>query len=263
MTSLDDLRPTRRQLLVGTAAAAAASRLAAKASATVDAVAFDAFVLFDPQAIRDRALALAGPKTAAFVAAASSKLFAYTWFYTSAGRYRGFEELAGDAFQFAAATNGISLSPADLRALTQAYSDLRLWPDVADGIARLRRAGRRLVVLSNMPEDLIAANLARGGVGGDFEHLLSTDRVSRYKPAPEAYRLGTAILKLPAERIAFAASAGWDAAGATWFGYPTVWVNRTGAPAEQANFPPRLVSPGMDGVLRLSGLEPLRGASTL
>jgi 2-haloacid dehalogenase len=256
MTSFEDLRPTRRQLLVGTAAAAAASRLAAKTSGKIEAIAFDALVLFDPQTIRDRALPLAGPKTAAFVAAASSRLFAYTWFYTSAGRYRGFEELAGDAFQFAAATNGIALSAADLRGLTHAYSELGLWPDVADGIARLHGAGRRLVVLSNMPEQLIATNLARGGVGGAFEHLLSTDRVNRYKPAPEAYRLGTSILGLPAERIAFAASAGWDAAGATWFGYPTVWVNRAGAPAEQANIPPQLVSRGMEGVLRLAGLEP-------
>ena len=256
MTGFDQVRPTRRQLLVGTAAAAAAGRLAAKPSGAVGAVAFDAFVLFDPIAIRERALPLAGAKTPAFLAAAASRLFAYTWFYTSAGRYRGFEELAGDAFQFAAATNGISMSGADVRELTAAYSDLRLWPDVADGIERLRSAGRRLIVLSNMPEQAIAANLSRGGIGAAFEHLLSTDRVNRYKPAPEAYRLGTATLGLPAERIAFAASAGWDAAGATWFGYPSVWVNRTGVPAEKANIPPRLVSSGMEGVLRLARVDP-------
>jgi len=31
---------------------------------------------------------------------------------------------------------------------------------------------------------------------------------------------------LKKEEIAFAAFAGWDAAGAKWFGYPTFWVNR-------------------------------------
>jgi 2-haloacid dehalogenase len=35
------------------------------------------------------------------------------------------------------------------------------------------------------------------------------------------------------EQILFVAFAGWDAAGAKWFGYPTFWLNRAGAPSEQ------------------------------
>jgi len=35
------------------------------------------------------------------------------------------------------------------------------------------------------------------------------------------------------EEIAFAAFGGWDAMGAKWFGYPTFWVNRAHAPAEE------------------------------
>jgi 2-haloacid dehalogenase len=34
-------------------------------------------------------------------------------------------------------------------------------------------------------------------------------------------------------RAVFVPSSGWDAAGAKWFGYPTFWVNRTAAPAEE------------------------------
>jgi 2-haloacid dehalogenase len=37
---------------------------------------------------------------------------------------------------------------------------------------------------------------------------------------------------LPKERIAFGAFAGWDVAGAEWFGYPTFWNNRQSAPPE-------------------------------
>ncbi len=33
--------------------------------------------------------------------------------------------------------------------------------------------------------------------------------------------------------IAFAAFAGWDVAGAKWFGYPAVWVNRLQLPLEK------------------------------
>jgi len=31
----------------------------------------------------------------------------------------------------------------------------------------------------------------------------------------------------------FAGFGGWDAAGAKWFGYPTVWINRLNAPLEE------------------------------
>ena len=60
----------------------------------------------------------------------------------------------------------------------------------------------------------------------------STDAVATFKPDPRAYRLGTEALREPKERILFAAFAGWDVAGAKWFGYPTFWVNRAAAPAE-------------------------------
>ena len=38
---------------------------------------------------------------------------------------------------------------------------------------------------------------------------------------------------LKKEEIAFAAFAGWDAAGAKWFGYPTFWVKRVQAVPEE------------------------------
>ncbi len=34
------------------------------------------------------------------------------------------------------------------------------------------------------------------------------------------------------------AFAGWDAAGAKWFGYPTFWVNRAGASREELDIVP-------------------------
>ena len=43
-----------------------------------------------------------------------------------------------------------------------------------------------------------------------------------------------------------------DAAGATWFGYRTAWINRSRALPEQAHARPVIVSEGMDGVLALT-----------
>ena len=47
--------------------------------------------------------------------------------------------------------------------------------------------------------------------------------------------------RLPREEILFAAFAGWDAAGAKWFGYPTFWVNRLNVPAEELGVTPDAV----------------------
>ena len=44
--------------------------------------------------------------------------------------------------------------------------------------------------------------------------------------------------KLKREEILFAAFAGWDAAGAKWFGYPTFWVNRLNLPGEELGVTP-------------------------
>ena len=49
----------------------------------------------------------------------------------------------------------------------------------------------------------------------------------------EAYRMAIRSFGLRKEEIAFAAFAGWDAAGAKWFGYPTFWVNRGQAVQEE------------------------------
>ncbi len=45
--------------------------------------------------------------------------------------------------------------------------------------------------------------------------------------------MGIDALRLAREEILFVAFAGWDAAGAKSFGYPTFWVNRLGLPQEE------------------------------
>ena len=45
--------------------------------------------------------------------------------------------------------------------------------------------------------------------------------------------MGVDAFRLRRREILFAAFAGWDAAGAKAFGYPTFWVNRQKQPAEE------------------------------
>jgi 2-haloacid dehalogenase len=88
---------------------------------------------------------------------------------------------------------------------------------------------------------MLRANMRRVNIEHFFEAALSTDRVRAFKPAPEAYRLGVEAFGLRKEEVAFAAFAAWDAAGASWFGYPTAWVNRLGQRADTFGASPTVV----------------------
>ena len=43
---------------------------------------------------------------------------------------------------------------------------------------------------------------------------------------------------MPAAQIAFVSCNAWDALGATWFGYQTLWVNRYHLPFEELGTQP-------------------------
>ena len=53
-----------------------------------------------------------------------------------------------------------------------------------------------------------------------------------------AYQLAIEKLKLRKEEILFVPFTGWDMAGATWFGYPTFWLNRLNTPHEELDAKP-------------------------
>ena len=54
---------------------------------------------------------------------------------------------------------------------------------------------------------------------------------------------------MPARDILFVSSNGWDAVGATWFGYTTLWVNRGGLPLEALDTSPTRIGDNLRDVL--------------
>ena len=82
-----------------------------------------------------------------------------------------------------------------------------------------------------------------------FEQVLTTDEVKQFKPAPRAYQMVVDALGLKRESIAFAAFAGWDASGAKWFGFPTVWVNRLNSTIEELNVSPDFTCRDLAGLV--------------
>lgn len=233
---------TTRRRLISLAATAPAAAALGGASAwgqtrDVKAMAFDAFALFDPRPVFARARALVPARGDALRELWFQKLFAYTWLRSTAQRYVGFADVIAESLDFAARGVGVTLSASDRDDLLASFWNLPAWPDADVHLARWRAQGLRLVMLSNMSAPMMQANLRRNGLEHQFEALLSTDRARAFKPSPKAYALAPAAMNLPTARIAFVAFASWDAIGASWFGFPTAWVNRLGQPAEAVAAP--------------------------
>jgi 2-haloacid dehalogenase len=225
----------RRQFLASAAAGAllASGAVLARGSTRLRAVAFDGLVVFDTRRVLELAESEFPGRGAELVAAWRARQFDYQWLRVSGARYEDFARVTADSLESAARSLGVVLSAEIRGALLGVYSRLDAWPDALPALRALKDAGLRLALLSNMTPSMLSSGIEHAGLGGVFERVLSTDDARSFKPAPRAYALGPSALRLPAESILFVASAGWDAAGAKWFGYPTYWVNRSAAPQEE------------------------------
>jgi 2-haloacid dehalogenase len=198
----------------------------------IRAVAFDAFPIFDPRPVFAACEQAAPGHGTQLADAWRTRLFEYQWQRALSGQYEDFSSCAQGALEFAARSLRLELSASARDVLLQGWLELRAWPDVAPALAQLKRSGKRLALLSNATSAMLTAGLKNSGLENSFEAVISTGRARTFKPDPNAYRLGTDVLELGKGEIMFVAFAGWDVAGAKWFGYPTFWNNRQGAPAE-------------------------------
>lgn len=233
-----------RRVLLARAGGAAASVLLSPRTAPaaprgrLRAVAFDAFPILDPRPVFGLAETLFPGKGNALSDAWRTRQFEYQWLRALTGRYADFWRTTEDALVFAAELLKLELTPARRTQLMQAYLELGAWPDVSPALKALKENGLRLAFLSNMTQKLLEAGMKNAGLQNAFDEVLSTDRIRSYKPDPRAYRMGVDALRLAREEILFVAFAGWDAAGAKSFGYPTFWVNRLGLPQEELGLSP-------------------------
>jgi 2-haloacid dehalogenase len=240
-----------RRRFLGVAAATAAAgfyrsplRGAEPASPRFQAIAFDAFPIFDPRPIAVLAEKMFPGRGAELGEAWRGRQFEYQWLRALAGRYEDFWRTTEDALIFAARRLQLELTSESRDRLMQAYLELTAWPDVPAALASFKDAGIRMAFLSNMTSKMLDAGIRNAKLEGLFEHVLSTDRIRSYKPDPRAYQMAIDAFGLARDQILFVAFAGWDAAGAGWFGYPTFWNNRAGQPAEELGTTP--VATGRD-----------------
>jgi 2-haloacid dehalogenase len=199
----------------------------------VRAVAFDAFALFDPRPIAALVEQLFPGRGSELTREWRSRQFEYTWLRALSGSYVDFWQVTSDALAFAGKRLKIEIAPEQRDRLMNAHLELNAWPDVPPALDALKQMGCRLAILSNFTPTMLKRCITSAGLEGRFEHVLSSDQRRTYKPDPRAYQLGIDAMNLARAEVLFVAFAGWDAAGAKSFGYPTYWANRLKLPAEE------------------------------
>ena len=78
-----------------------------------------------------------------------------------------------------------------------------------------------------------------------FKAIISTEPQQLYKPGPKSYDVGVQAIGFPKEQIGFVSSNSFDVMGGANYGFPTFWVNRTGAPLDKLGPQPDLVVPNL------------------
>jgi 2-haloacid dehalogenase len=216
----------------------------------IRAIAFDAYgTLFDVYSIARLADELFPGKGEAVAGLWRDKQVEYTRLRTLCGHYADFWQVTEDALTYTCERLNLPLAAEAMDRLMDQYARLESHPENKAALSRLKKEGIPMAILSNGTHAMLTSAVAAAGMDGLFDHILSVDGVRRYKTAPEAYQLGPDALGLPAREILFVSSNGWDACGATWFGYPTFWINRHGLPPERLGVQPTMTGRTMDDVV--------------
>ena len=213
---------------------------------TPEALVFDAYgTLYDVHSVQARAESLFPGKGAELSRLWRTKQLEYTWQRSLMRRYAPFSTVTREALAYACEALGLQLSVTQMEALMGEYQMLSPFKDVQGALRRL--TGYKTAILTNGSPDMIEPLVKQSGLA--FDAVLSVDAVKIYKPAPQVYELASTQLTVPANRIGFVSSNGWDALGAKSFGFNVYWINRAGAPVDRLGFKP-------DGGLKSLGDQP-------
>lgn len=217
------------------------------------AVLFDAYgTLFDVYSVALLAEQLFPGQGQALSVLWRDKQIEYTRLVTTsseAAHYRPFWDLTRAGLRFACKRLALDLGPEAEERLMNQYRHLSAFPENREVLAALKAKRVATGILSNGDPGMLGIAVRSAGLDGLLDHVLSVDSVRKYKTHPDAYALGTQATGLAASQILFVSCNGWDALGATWFGYRTLWVNRYQLPFEELGTQPTRTGSSLRDVL--------------
>lgn len=160
------------------------------------------------------------------------KQLEYTWLRAVAGRHADFKQITKDGLDWALEAAQLT-SPALRERLLALYWELEAYPEVPAMLGKLKAAGARTAILSNGTPEMLSAAVTSAGITDLLDAVLSVESVGVFKPHDTVYDLVGQEFACDKSDVLFVSSNGWDAAGASGYGFTTAWVNRAGYPVDR------------------------------
>ena len=231
---------------------------------TIKAVVFDAYgTLFDVYSIQTLAEEFYPGQGAEISVMWRDKQIEYTRLITQSDPheasgskyYQPFWELTRLALEYTLDRLKLARTGGVVDGLMQQYAHLAPFPENLAVLKSLKKAGLPTAILSNGSPDMLESAVLSANMKDLLHHVISVDAIKLFKTSPESYGLVQKYLPLEKQEILFVSSNAWDALGATWFGFTTLWVNRQGLPYETIGPKPAYTGRNLANVLEVLELN--------
>jgi 2-haloacid dehalogenase len=169
-----------------------------------------------------------------------SRSIEYTLVSNHIDAYQTFYEMNRDALTYALDAHGVDIPDEEREEILSVYHELDVFPDVREGMERLRDGGYDLYVVSNGNPEMLDSMVSHADIDDLLEDTISADEVGTFKPDAEIYRHAAARTGTPIEEMAHAAALWFDVQGAQHAGMQGIWMDRKDTPWEQFDGDPAL-----------------------
>ncbi|MFW8594261.1 haloacid dehalogenase type II [Cribrihabitans neustonicus] len=166
------------------------------------------------------------------------KQLQYTWLRAITGAHADFWQVTQEGLDWALEAEGLDGDAALRQRLLDLYWQLEAYPEVPQMLRALKQAGLNTAILSNGSPAMLDGAVQSAGIGDLLDAVLSVESVGIFKPDSRVYDLVGQHFGCAAGEVLFVSSNGWDAAGATGYGFTTAWVNRAGEPVDRLPWRP-------------------------
>ena len=230
----------------------------------IKAVVFDAYgTLFDVYSIGALAESLYPNQGAAIATLWRDKQIEYTRLISlsdphnpnGSRHYLPFWDLTRLSLRYSLARLKLVLTPDNEEALMGQYAHLTAFSENLGVLQNLKANGFATAILSNGNPEMLDSAVTSAGMKRLLDHVISVDDIKQFKTSPSSYALVTKYFPVKNDEILFVSSNAWDALGATWHGFTTLWVNRQGLPHETLGPKPSFTGANLTSVLDVLNLQ--------
>ena len=182
------------------------------------------------------------------------KQLQYTWLRAVADAHADFWDVTQDGLDWALEATGLQGDAKLRQRLLDLYWELQAYPEVPQMLATLKSGGLQTAILSNGSPPMLDGAVQSAGIGSVLDDVLSVESVGVFKPHARVYDLVQQRFGCAKDEVLFVSSNGWDAAGASGYGFVTAWVNRAGEPMDRLPWTPAHVRSDLRTIPQLAGL---------